>query len=160
MNNDDIINESFKPSAKEIAKEYYNLIPSLSSVDLMYLLDKEDNLENKPSLRTVVYWLSEFNKNLPKDLRGSRNRVKADRIRKKALLDYVSLQRYRDNLHAEQFAKEFLEDFQESDRKRAEKRKEIAKSFYATLRIGLDPLAKVEMSMRGNEIRLKKDTDN
>ena len=46
-----------------------------------------------------------------------------DRIRKKALLDYVSLQRYRDNLHAEQLAKEFIEDFQDTERKQGEKRK-------------------------------------
>ena len=73
-------------------------------------------------------------------------------IRKKALLDYVSLQRYRDNLHAEQLAKEFIEDFQDTERKQGEKRKEIATSFHDTLRHGLDPLGKVE-------IRIKGDTD-
>ena len=68
--------------AKLYAEQYYDLIPSLSSVDLMYLLERE-NLDHTPSLRTIVYWLIEFNKALPKELRGSRNRVKADKIRRK-----------------------------------------------------------------------------
>ena len=87
MNN----NDTKYTKAKDLALEFYNLIPNLNSVDLEYLLDNHDYLDQdqKPTLRTVVRWLAEFNEQLPREFRGSRNRVKADRIRKKKLLDFI-----------------------------------------------------------------------
>ena len=76
--------------AKRLAFTWYNLIPNATSVDIKFLIDSMLFINDKPTLRTVVRWLAEFNVQLPKEFRGSRNKVKADRKRKDNLLNELA----------------------------------------------------------------------